>query len=339
MLALVTGAGGFLGRYVAEALIARGDRVRGLARGQYPELARLGVDCRSIDLADRDQVTAACEGVDAVFHVAGLAGIWGPWQTYYRTNTLGTQHIVEGCLRHGVTRLVYTSTPSVTFDGSDQCGVDERAPYAEKWLCHYPHSKALAEQHVLAANGTQHANGQLLTCAIRPHLIWGPRDNHLIPRLVARAKSGRLRQVGSGQNLIDMIHVENAAVAHLQACDRLTAGSPVCGRAYFLSQGEPVNCWGWINELLDVAGVARISRKISAAAAYRLGACCEGVYSLFGWRAEPPMTRFLAAQLSTHHYFDLTRAKEDFGYAPAISAAEGLARLATSGELRKAAAH
>jgi nucleoside-diphosphate-sugar epimerase len=328
MTALVTGAGGFLGRYVVEALLARGQQVRGLARGRYPELAQQGVEIVSADLRDRQSVIAACEGCDSVYHVAGLAGIWGPWSEYHGINTVGTEHVVEGCLTHGVPKLIYTSTPSVTFDGRDQCGIDESAPYPTKWLCHYPHSKALAEAHVLAANGRKHARGELSTCALRPHLIWGPRDNHLIPRLIARAKSGRLRRVGDGTNLIDIVYVENAALAHLQAGDRLSPGSPVAGKAYFISQGEPVNCWGWINEVLSLAGVAPVTRSLSARAAWRLGAACEGIYGLFRVKREPPMTRFLAAQLSTSHWFDLRRAREDFGYSPAVSTADGMRRLA-----------
>jgi len=328
MTSLVTGPGGFLGRYIVEALLARGEKVRGLARGRYPDLAEQGVEIVSADLRDRDQVIAACEGCDTVYHVAGLAGIWGPWSEYHGINTLGTQHIVEGCLKHAVPKLVYTSTPSVTFDGRDQCGIDESAPYPTEWLCHYPHSKALAEAHVLASNGQPHARGVLSTCALRPHLIWGPRDNHLIPRLIARARSGRLRRVGEGKNLIDIIYVENAAQAHLQAADRLIPGSPVCGRAYFLSQGEPVNCWDWINEVLALAGVAPVKRAISAKAAWRVGRAFETAYKLLRLRSEPPMTRFLAAQLATSHYFNLKRAREDFGYAPAVSTAEGMRRLA-----------
>ena len=333
MKCLVTGPGGFLGRYIVEQLLARGDEVRGLARGNYEELAALGVEMRQGDLRDRKGVVEACQGVDVVFHVAGLAGIWGAWKEYYEINTLGTQYVVEGCLQHGVQRLVYTSTPSVTFDGSDQCDVDETAPYPDHWLCHYPHSKALAERHVLQANGGTHAQGKLWTCALRPHLIWGPRDNHLIPRLVARARAGRLRQIGSGENLIDSVFVTNAATAHLQAADRLGPDSLVNGRAYFITQGEPVNCWAWINDILELTQLPRLTRRISARAAWRLGSVCETAYSLLRIRAEPPMTRFVAAQLSTSHYFNLTRAREDFSYAPAISHTEGMELLAQS--LRK----
>ena len=326
MFALVTGAGGFLGRYVAEHLVKRGDRVRSFSRGAYPLLDANGIETVRGDLRDQEAVCRACKGADVVFHTAGIAGIWGSWDYYHGVNTLGTEHIVAGCLRHEVPRLVYTSSPSVTFDGSDQLGIDESAPYSARWLCHYPHTKALAERHVLAANG-RHG---LMTCALRPHLIWGPRDQHLIPRLIERARSGKLRQVGDGTNLIDMVYVENAATAHLQAADALREGSPVRGRAYFISQGEPVNCWDWINELVALAGIEPIRKSIPLRSAWRVGAVMESVYGLLRIRSEPRMTRFLAAQLARTHYFDIRRAREDFGYSPAITTLEGMRRLADS---------
>jgi len=322
--ALVTGAGGFLGRYIVEQLVARGDRVRALCRGSYPALDALGVETVRADLRDAAAVESACRGSDVVFHVAGLAGIGGRWQHFYAVNVLGTQHVVAGCRRCGVGRLIYTSSPSVTFDGTDQRGVDESAPYPTRWLAHYPHSKALAEQHVLSSNG---ADG-LLTCALRPHLVWGPRDRHLIPRLLRRARAGRLRRVGDGKNLIDMVYVENAAAAHLLAADALAPGSVVAGRAYFISQGEPVNCWQWIDQILALAGLAPVEKSISLRAAWRLGAVCEAVYSFLRLPGEPPMTRFLAAQLATSHYFNISRARQDFGFQPRVSTAEGMQRLA-----------
>src|SRR6185295_5247787 len=167
-----------------------------------------------------------------------------------------------------VRRLVFTSSPSVTFAGRDQCGVDESVPYPTKWLCHYAHTKALAEQLVLEASGQHH----LLACALRPHLIWGPGDQHLIPRLLDRARKGQLRQVGIGRNLIDAAYVENAAAAHLLAADALQPGSPVCGKAYFITNGEPVNCWQWINEILALAGLAPITRGVPLPVAYAAGA-------------------------------------------------------------------
>jgi nucleoside-diphosphate-sugar epimerase len=453
--ALVTGAGGFLGLYLVEKLVARGDRVRAFCRGTYRELDALGVEVVRGDVRDRDAVAAACQGIDAAFHTAAIAGIGGRWRDFYAVNVAGTRSVVEGCRKHRVGRLVYTSSPSVTFDGSDQRGVDESTPYAARWLAHYPHSKALAEEYVLASNGID----GLLTCALRPHLIWGPRDRHLIPRLLRRARAGRLRRVGDGTNLVDMIYVENAADAHLAAADMLLGCGPArnsglgardsgvrsqdsgvrsqdsgvrsresgvrsresgvrsresgvrsqesgvrsqeygqseiknhkseispipnpqspisnpqslipnpqslipnpqspipnpqspipnseprvpgpespaagtaepqspAGRAYFLSQGEPVNCWQWIDQILALAGLPPVRKSISLRTARAIGAACEAVYGLLGLRGEPPMTRFLAAQLAASHYFDIGRARADFGYQPRISTAEGMRRL------------
>ncbi len=322
MFALVTGAGGFLGQYLVEQLVARGDRVRALARGHYPDLERLGVECIRGDIRDATAVHNACEGVEAVFHTAAVAGIWGPWDHFYSINVVGTQNVIESCRAYQVPRLVYTSSPSVTFDGSSQEGVDESAPYPHKWLCHYQYTKALGEQAVLAANGPS-----LSTCALRPHLIWGPRDSHLIPRLIARARTGQLRRVGDGTNRVDMVYVENAAEAHLQAADVLLPQSAVAGNAYFISQGEPVNCWQWIDEILALAGLPPVRRSISLRAAWGVGAVLEGAHKALGFASEPRMTRFLAAQLGTSHYFNIARAKRDFNYSPRISTAEGMRRL------------
>lgn len=278
------------------------------------------------DVRELADMKRACRGVEVVFHVAAVAGLWGPWHHYYDTNVLGTKNVISGCCHAGVPRLVFTSSPSVTFDGRDQYGVDESAPYPTRWLAHYPHTKALAEQLVLQANGEHH----LLTCALRPHLIWGPRDHHLIPRLLDRARMGQLRQVGNGQNMIDAVYVENAAAAHLLAADALRPASPACGKAYFITNGEPVNCWQWINQILELSGVAPVQKRISLPAAYSIGAVLEAAWTLLGRTDEPRMTRFLAAQLGTSHYFDITAARRDLGYVPRISMTDGLHRLAAS---------
>jgi nucleoside-diphosphate-sugar epimerase len=326
--ALVTGAGGFLGRYIVEALVARGDGVRGFVRRPTPYLDDLGAEMAIGDIRDEGQVSAACRGVDVVFHVASIAGIWGRWESYYSTNVLGTRNAIAACREHGVPRLVYTSSPSVTFDpndsnGGDQAGVDESTPYPKKWYCPYSHTKALAEQEILAANG---ASG-LTTCSLRPHLIWGPRDSHLIPRIIARARSGRLVRVGTGANLIDITHVENAAMAHLSAADALSPHSPLAGQAYFLSQGEPVNCWQWVDEVLASIDLPPVEVSVSFRAAWRLGFCIESAYRLLRIEREPAMTRFLAAQMAKSHYFDISKAQRDFGYSPKISTVEGMKGL------------
>lgn len=320
--ALVTGANGFLGQYIAKQLIDRGDEVRALCRRPSSELDSIGADVWLADIREKSKVIASCAGVDVVYHVAGVAGIWGSWDHYHGINTRGTCHVIAGCREHRVSRLVYTSSPSVTFDGTGQIGVNESVPYPRKWLANYPHSKALAEQEVLRANGPG-----LLTCALRPHLIWGPRDRHLFPRLLARARQGGLRRVGDGRNLIDTVYVANAAQAHLMAGDALVPGSPVCGSAYFISQGEPVNCWEWINELLALADLPAVRKSISLRAAWHIGAILEFVHQMLRIETEPRMTRFLAVQLGKSHFFDISRARRDFGYQPTVSTSEGLVHL------------
>jgi nucleoside-diphosphate-sugar epimerase len=203
MKALVTGGAGFLGLYITEQLVARGDSVRVMSRHSHPRLGELGVDWQQGDVRDPASVERACRDIETVFHVAAVPGIWGPWKLYYETNTLGTRHVLEACRKHQIARLIYTSSPSVIYDGADHLNVDESYPYASRYLCHYPRSKALAEQEVVAADGRD----GLATVSLRPHLIWGPRDNHLVPRLIARARSGRLRRVGKGQNVISMSYV------------------------------------------------------------------------------------------------------------------------------------
>jgi nucleoside-diphosphate-sugar epimerase len=321
--ALVTGAAGFLGRAIVQQLCAHGARVRGLVRRDDPTLKAWGVECVVGDIRDRQAVLAACQGIDTVFHTAAVAGIWGPWRHFYETNVLGTQYVLEACLKAGIRRLIFTSSPSVTFAGRDQCGVDESAPYPRRWLAHYPHTKALAEQLVLKANSPP----TLLTCALRPHLIWGPGDPHLIPRLLERARRGRLWQVGDGKNRIDAVYRDNAAAAHLAAADALTPTSAACGRAYFISNGEPVLCWNWIGEILHKAGMPPVRRRIGLWPAYWMAAACEGVWKCLRRPGEPPMTRFLAAQLGTSHYFDIRAACRDLGYRPQISMEEGMRRL------------
>ncbi len=329
MHALVTGGGGFLGRYIVEQLVARGDRVRTINRGHYPELEALGVETVQGDVGWPDDIYPACEGIDCVFHTAALAGIWGPRQAYYDENVGCTEVLLRACRHHCVRRFVFTSSPSVTFNGADQCGVDERSPNPTKWLAYYPQTKAWAERIVLDANG----DDGIRTCALRPHLIWGPRDRHLVSRLIARARAGQLRRIGDGTNLVDVTYVENAAEAHLLAADMLedeahaSKASPVAGKAYFISQGEPVNCWQWIDEILALVDLPPVKKTMSMKTASLIGATCEAAYRLLRLSREPPMTRFLAAQLATSHWFDIGAARRDLGYQPRVSTAEGMRRL------------
>ncbi|MFO0454740.1 MAG: NAD-dependent epimerase/dehydratase family protein [Planctomycetota bacterium] len=325
-VALVTGANGFLGGALARMLTERGYKVRALVRKRGDSPPADGCEVFTGDLRNLDSILSAARGVDVIFHVAAVSGIWGTWKHFHSSNTVATRNVIDAALQAKVPKLVYTSSPSVTFDGGHQINVDETAPYPKRWLCHYPHSKALAEQAVLQANDPS----VIMTCSLRPHLIWGPRDRHLIPRLIDRARSGQLMRVGDGTNLVDNIYVDNAAFAHIQAAEAMRPGSPVCGSAYFISQGDPVNCWGWINDILKMARLPRVKRSISFFWAWRLGHALEIYHDLFNIEREPRMTRFLAAQLAKSHYFDITRARRDFGYYPLVSLDEGMKRLEAS---------
>lgn len=325
MKALVTGGGGFLGGAIVRKLVARGDSVRTLARGDYPWLAALGVDVHRGDIADPVAVSGAVHGVDVVFHVAAKAGVWGTRRDYERANVEGTRNVIAACRAHGVGKLVFTSSPSVTFAGRDQDGVDESEPYPSSYLAHYPRTKAEAEQLVVNANGET-----LAAVSLRPHLIWGPGDPHLVPRVLARGRAGTLRLLGARPNTVDSVYVDNAADAHLQAADRLTPGSPVAGKAYFISNGEPGPMADLINRILAAGGQPPVTKRISPGLAYVAGWCLEWVWRLTGRAGEPMMTRFVARQLSTHHWFDLAAARADLGYDPAVSLDEGMKRLAAS---------
>lgn len=322
MKALVTGGGGFLGKAVVRGLLDRGAGVRSFSRSEHAGLAALGVEQVKGDLADAAAISRTAQGCDAVFHIAARAGIWGDYADYHQTNVTGTRNVIDACRRNGVCRLIYTSSPSVVFDGRDMEGVDEKAPYPSRYEAHYARTKALGEQLVLAAN-----DARLATVSLRPHLIWGPGDNHLLPRLVARARAGHLRRIGSRPNLIDSIYVDNAADAHLLAADRLAPGSPLSGKVYFISQDEPVPLWDMVNRLLIAADAPPVTRAVPVWFAMGVAWGFETAHRLTNNPREPRLTRFVVRELSTAHWFDISAARRDLGYAPRISIAEGLIRL------------
>ncbi|MEM0927199.1 MAG: NAD-dependent epimerase/dehydratase family protein [Planctomycetota bacterium] len=323
MRVLVTGPGGFLGGEITQQLLARGDEVVGVSRGEYPHLIENGVAYRRGDLADKAFTFDAIQDVDAVIHTAAVAGVWGAYEAFHRINTLATLHVIDACRRNRIDTLVFTSSPSVTFGGNDQCGVDESEPYPERYLCAYPETKALAERAVVEAH-----SDELRTCSLRPHLVWGEDDPHLLPRVIDRALRGRLRIVGDGQNLIDTVHVINAAAAHLDALDRLKSDPDVAGgRSYFIAQDEPVECGWWLRTICEIARVPPPTKHISLRAADTIGRVLEAAYRLIRRHEEPPMTRFVAAQLAKHHYFDISAAKDRLGYRVRVTMEEGLQRL------------
>lgn len=322
MRVLVTGGGGFLGKAIVRLLLQKGCQVRSFSRSHYPLLEQLRVEQVSGDLAEPDSVAAAASDCDIVFHVAAKAGVWGAWDEYYRPNVLGTQNIIQACLKNGVKRLVYTSSPSVVFDGTDMEGVDESVPYPNHYHSWYPQTKAMAEKGVLEAN-----SDQLATVALRPHLIWGPEDNHLVPRILERGRAGALRKIGLKPCLVDSVYIDNAAKAHMQVAENLDINSHVSGKAYFIANDEPLPLWDMVNRILEAGDIPPVTRSIHPNVAYVIGWLLEKAYTAMKLSGEPRMTRFVAKELSTAHWFDLSAAKKDFGYQPDVSVEEGLKKL------------
>lgn len=321
--ALVTGGTGFLGRHIVERLLAAGRPVTVLARTPAPDLEKRGVRFIRASLDDEAAVRTACRGIDTVFHVAAKVGVWGRYDDFFRANVLGTRALLAGSREHGVTRFVHTSTPSVVYNGYDLAGADESLPLTTSCPSPYPLTKAIAEREVLAAN-----SDPIRTVALRPHLIWGVGDPHLVPRILDRARAGRLRIIGAGRNRVDMVHVANAADAHLLAETALDG--PAAGRAYFITNGEPVVLWDWINQLLTSLGEPPVTRHISLRTASAIGAIGETAWRVLPLKGEPPMTRFIAAELAKDHWFSLDDARRDLGYTPRITMAAGTAELIAS---------
>ena len=319
MRILVTGGNGFVGRYIVEQLLARGEQVRVIGRSLYPDLVAQGVECYAIDLARQESCAEALKGVEAVFHVAAKAGVWGRPEEFYASNVLATQHVVREAIKAGVGKLVYTSSPSVTIGEADIEGSDESLPYPDYFLAPYPLTKSIAERFVLARR-------DILTTAIRPHLIWGPRDPHIIPRIVERAKQGRLIRIGDGKNKVDITYVENVAEAHLLAADALREGSALVGRAYFIGQEHPVNLWEFIGDLLERLELPPVKRSIPTGLAVGVAGVMEAVYGGLRLKREPLLTRLSASQMARSHWFSHAAAERDFGYRPRVSIEEGLVR-------------
>jgi nucleoside-diphosphate-sugar epimerase len=323
MKVLVTGGGGFLGQAIVKQLLDRGDSVRSLTRHSYRALEELGVEQFLGSLVDAELVAEAAAGCDLVFHVAAKAGVWGPYDEYYQTNVVGTRNVIAACRKNHILKLVYTSSPSVVFDGNDMEGVDESVPYPQHYHAFYPQTKAAAERLVLASN-----DAGLATVALRPHLIWGPGDNHLVPRIIERGRRGALRRIGDKPCVVDTTYIDNAAAAHLLAAAHLAPGAACVGRAYFIANDEPIPLWEMVNRILAAGGVGPVKRSVSPRLAYAAGWTLEKLYGLLHLKSEPSLTRFTAREMSTAHWFDLSAAKTDLGYQPQVSIDEGLSRLA-----------
>jgi nucleoside-diphosphate-sugar epimerase len=320
--ALVTGGGGFLGGAIVRQLLREEYSVRSFSRGSYPELTKLGVEQFRGDLADSQAVKKASAGCSIVFHVAAKWGMTGEYSEYYRTNVEGTANIIEACRHHSIQKLVFTSSPSVVFDGKDMDGADESVPYPSSYKAAYPETKAIAEKLVVSSNGED-----LATVSLRPHLIWGPRDTQLIPGILDRGRKGRLVKIRGKPKLVDFTYIDDAAAAHLLAAQRLQVDSAIAGRVYFVTQDSPMPLWDFIDRVLSVARLPRIKRSVSPRVALALGWAFENAYQLLPLKGDPPLTRFIAEELSTSHWFDISATKRDLGYRPQFTMDEGFHEL------------
>jgi len=322
---LVTGGGGFLGSAVCRELAARGHHVIAYQRRPAPHLSDQGVRSVEGDICDPDRLAATAAGCDAIVHTAAKAGVWGDPKDYRRINVDGTRNVVRACRAAGVPILVHTSSPSIVHTGGDIEGGDESLPIADRFSAPYPETKAAAERRVLAANGAD-----LRTCALRPHLIWGPGDPHILPRLAAKARGGRLA-LPAPDKVIDTVFVDNAALAHVKALEELAGRARCAGKAYFVTNNEPLPQGEIIRRLLAAIGIEVRIRAVPARLAMAAGAIAEWAWPFFRLKGEPPVTRFSVEQLATAHWFDTSAAVRDFGYLPTVSIEEGLNVLSERG--------
>jgi nucleoside-diphosphate-sugar epimerase len=307
---------------VCKQLVAAGYTVCAFNRNRYTVLDELNVEQRIGDISNLDSVVDAVKDVDAIAHSAGKVGAWGKLEDFYETNVRGTDNVLAACELHEIRKLVFTSSGTVVHNGGDLEGIDESAPYASQFSSPYAQTKALAEQRVLAANGKE-----LATVALRPHFVWGPGDPNFLPRILKQARSGRLRLIGKTAKKIDTTYIDNAASAHVLALQKIDIGSPIAGKKYFISQGEPITHETLINSWLRADGFPPETRRISLGLAEFIGAALETTYQTLRIQQEPPLTRFIVEQLSTAHWFNIDAARNDLGYAPTVTLAEGMARL------------
>lgn len=312
MKILVTGGGGFLGSEIVRLCKNRGDDVRIVARSQYPEIEALGCEAVQGDLADFEVAEKAVADCDAVINTAAKAGVWGPRSDYERANITTTENLLKAMQKHGTPYFIHTSTPSVTFDGTNVENGAQDLPYPTTFASYYAETKSIAEKMALSAS--------MKVTALRPHLIYGPGDPHLLPRVLDRHRSGQLKRVGNGENRVDITYVTNAAWSHLDALDAFARGEDDGnGRAFFVSDDHPVKLWSFIDQIATELGHGKIPGNVSHGVARFAGAVLEGVHKTFRPSVEPRMTRFVADQLSTSHWYDMTPLKEAFGYFPRVS--------------------
>ncbi|HMI89223.1 MAG TPA: NAD-dependent epimerase/dehydratase family protein [Polyangiaceae bacterium] len=323
---VVTGGSGFIGRLLVDALLARGDDVTVVDFSEKPP--RPDVRFLRVDLRDADKTRAFCAGQDVIFHNASIVHTRrSREEDVWAVNFGGARNVLAGCREHGVARLVYVSSASAVYEGRDIENGDESLPYSRISQAPYADSKIAAEKEILQANG----KGGLLTCAIRPHVVFGPGDERFLPAILQRAKTGRLKYgVGLGRKLSDFTYASNVADALLLADEKLVPGSMAAGHAYFITNGEPMGFWDFVSQILARLRLPPIRGRVPFPIAYAVAAAYEAVDTLRGGtlNSEDGLSRFAIRYMCTHHYFSIARARRDLGYVPAVSIADGIERTA-----------
>ncbi len=321
MKVLVTGAGSLLMGSVAVALAARGDEVVCLQRRAVTFSGGAAVRQAQGDVRDESAVIAALAGCDAIVHGAARVGVLGTWDEFRSVNVDGTENLLRAARAAGVSQFVHVSTPSVAHAGDALVGAGAQPAVTGRKGAFYAESKAVAEGLALASNGED-----LAVVAVRPHLVWGPRDTQLVGRIVERAAAGRLAIVGSGSALIDSTYIDNAIDALVASLDAVRPGSVCAGRAYVIANGEPRTVRELLEGICVAAGVPFVPREVPLRFALGVGSVVERLWPRLR-DDEPPITRFLAEQLGTAHWFDPRPARDELGWAPTVSLDEGFERL------------
>ena len=324
-VSLVTGGCGFLGAAIARGLQARGDRV--IVLDVAEECPLENVEYRRVDIRDEAAVIEACRGADTIVHNASIVHTkWNKVDVVWAVNLGGTENMLKAAKENGIERFIYVSSGSVVYEGKDIENGDESLPYASTSQAPYADSKIEAEKRVLAANG----DGGLATCALRPHVVFGPGDQRFLPALLKNAKAGRLRaQIGRGVWLSDYTYVTNMVDAVLLADAALEKDgleSIAAGSAYFITNGEPMPFWDFVRKVAARLGFPPIKYTVPKSLMYGIAAVKEGIDTLKGGtlNAEDGLTRFAIRYMCTHHYFSIDKARRELGYDPSISVDEGI---------------
>jgi nucleoside-diphosphate-sugar epimerase len=321
MRVLVTGATSLLGRSLVARLVGRGDTVSVLQR--HP--SGLDVTEHLGDIVERQAVVDAMEGAEAVVHLAARVAVTGPWGDFEAVNVHGTSNVVGAATAAGVRRFVHVSSPSVAHYGQSLIGAPAGAANPAQARSHYARSKAHAELVALAGNSSDMA-----VAVVRPHLVWGPGDTQLVGRIVERARAGRLATVGSGTALIDTTYIDNAADALVAALDRAPG---LGGRVFVVTNGEPRPVRELVNRIVLAAGLQPARLRVPYQVAWGGGLVAEQIWQRRGSGEDPPMTRFLAEQLGTAHWFDQRETRAALQWKPSVTLAEGFERLRASFEV------